>query len=130
MKNYPETRDCDFVFPLRYSEKRDMYRVPYFCTPSRLSWLRTHSDLKLYLHEVDNGIFVIGSIRGDKVPNAKKIRIECPHEQDVLLEAVDSKTLFCGQCAPHKYVRNGEIKKKIIHLSDYGGPSYEIPGEE
>lgn len=129
MNKYPETRNCDKVYPLRYSEEKGWYRVPYFVMPSPLGWLKKHSERKYYLQEVDVGIYVLGSIHGDKVPNAKKIKVECPDHQFTLLEPVDSTTLFCGECAPHKFVRNGEILKKIVHLRQYGNISYEIPEE-
>ncbi|MBQ0040820.1 MAG: hypothetical protein KBS56_02185 [Clostridiales bacterium] len=127
MKNYPEVKDSDPVYPLRYSEAKDWYRVPYFCEPSRLSWLRSHSDKKYYIRQLDVGIYEIGSIHGGKVPNAKKIKVECPDHQFELLEAVDSTTLFCGLCAPHKYVKNGEILKKCIRLAENGAPLPYIP---
>ena len=95
--------------------------------PSKLSWLRQHCERELYIRELDIGIYEIGSLRGGKVPNAKKIKVLCPYHEERYLEAVDSRTLFCAECAPHKYVKNGEILKKIIHLTEHGEPICEIP---
>ena len=112
--------DSDPVMPLRYNESRNAYHVPAFVTPGRLSWFRNHSEDDYYIRSLDVGVYEVGSLRGKKLPNLKKVTVECPDEQFEELQYVSDNILFCPSCAPHKYVSGGEILKKQYKLDGTG----------
>lgn len=117
-------KDTDYVLPLRYYEGRNIYHVPAFKEPYKFSWYKNHAEEDFYIRDIDIGIYEIGSFNGAKLPNLKKVTVECPYEQDKILQPVSDNILFCPSCAPHKYVKGGEILKKQWRISDCGVPIY------
>ena len=122
--------DNDVVQPLHYYESRDVYHVPAFVTPGRLGWYRKHCDDDYYIRSLDAGVYEIGCMTSGRTPNARKMRVECPYEDGMILQAVDKTTMFCPSCAPHKYVRNGEVLKKQWRGSDGTRPNYFVAEDD
>lgn len=118
---YDEPKDNDLVLPLKYYEGRDVYHVPAFVEPGRFVWYKTHSDCDYYIRQIDVGVYQIGSFGDKKAPNAKKMSVVCPDEDIVILQPVNNRILFCGSCAPHKFVKGGEIYKRNVSFEAENG---------
>lgn len=94
----------NLVFPLTMSESRNKY-VNYY-GEFHLDALKKDDTSDFGISETKSGVFKLVGISKDKIPNAKQIKVLCPHHCMQELIASDSNTLICTACDP-RLAKNG-----------------------
>lgn len=93
------------IFPLTMSESRKKY-VNYY-GEFHLEALKKDDSYDFGMAEVKSGVFELVGISKDKTPNAKQIKVLCPHHCMHELSATTNNTLICTECDPRLATNGG-----------------------
>lgn len=94
----------NLVFPLTMSDSRNKY-VNYY-GEFHLDALKKDGASDFGMSETKSGVFKLVGINKDKIPNAKQLKVLCPHHCMQELIANDNGTLTCTACNP-RLIKNG-----------------------